>query len=110
MDGCSALVTHRWRDAQCEVDCAVYYAPVSGGSVTLRNAAAWGKQKKKKKKSQEGSNLKINARAVIAHYISETVNMTEILITPNAFFFFYILFTHSKTTRLINLRVIVGKL
>lgn len=49
MDGCSALVTHRWRDAQCEVDCAVYYAPVSGGSVTLRNAAAWGKQKKKKK-------------------------------------------------------------
>lgn len=44
---------------------------------------------KKKKKSQEGSNLKINARAVIAHYISETVNMTEILIALNAFFFFF---------------------
>lgn len=37
------------------------------------------------KKSQEGPNLKINARSVIAHYISETVNTTEILITrePN---------------------------
>lgn len=44
-------------------------------------------ESKKKKKSQEGSNLKINARAVIAHYISETVNMTEILIALNTFFY-----------------------
>lgn len=71
IDGCSVFVTHRWQDAQCEVDCAVYYTPVSGGSVT--EMLQLGEKNDPIEKSTRFS--------LIARYIS--VNMTEILITPN---------------------------
>lgn len=34
MDGCATFVSDRWREAQYEVDCGVYYTPVSGGNVS----------------------------------------------------------------------------
>lgn len=41
------LVTHRWRrDAQCEVDCALYYASQSQEGESLCGMLLAGKEKK----------------------------------------------------------------